>query len=328
LGLYGEAAKLLSTTCVDGVPEAELRPLPLYYLAYFASQQGDAAKAKEYLQRAAKIDKDFVFPSRPEEVEILRYAVQKNPSDANAHLHLGNVYANLGRVDEAVQEWEKCVSLTPTKSMAFRNLGLFAGAKGDLAKAESLYRKAAAARPSDQTLFRDLAELLIAAGKRPEAIRVMETMPVKGMRRAEITIALTQAYCDEKRWDDAVKLLESTPYFVNWEGQDVTWRLFNKAHVERGRQLFDKKDYQAALKDFEAALTYPANLNVGRSNHPPEAQAQYWRGRALQALGRTDEARAAWKEGAAGAGGGKGGKGSQDQGDYRELCRKAMEGKG
>jgi tetratricopeptide (TPR) repeat protein len=322
---FENAAAILSAACVEGVPEAELRPLPLYYLAHIASQQGDAAKAQQYLQRAAKIDKDFVFPSRPEEVEILRYAVQKNPGDANAHLHLGNLYANLGRLDEAVQEWEKCVSLTPTKSMAFRNLGLFAGAKGDLAKAESLYRKAAAARPSDQTLWRDLAELLLAAGKRPEAIRVMETMPVGKMRRAEITIALTQAYCDEKRWDDAVKVLESTPYFVNWEGQDVTWRLFNKAHVERGRQRFDKKDYQAALKDFEAALTYPANLNVGRSNRPPEAQAQYWRGRALQALGRLPEARAAWKEGAAGAGGGRG---SQGQSEYRELCRKAMEGKG
>ena len=331
-GLFKEAAKILSAACVEGVPEAELRPLPLYYLAYFASQQGDAKKAQEYLQRAAKIDKDFVFPSRPEEVEILTFAVEKNPGDAHAHLHLGNLFANLGRVDEAVQEWEKCVALAPAKAMALRNLGLFAWAKGDLAKAEGLYRKAAAARPSDQTLFRDLAEVLLAAGKRPEAIRVMETMPVKGMRRAEITIALAQAYSDERRWDDAVKLLESTPYFVNWEGQDVTWRMFNRAHVERGRQFFDKKDYQAALKDFEAALTYPANLNVGRSNRPQEAQAQYFRGRALQALGRTDEARAAWKAGAAGAAGTGGrtgkrsGRGPQDQTDYRELCRKALEG--
>ncbi len=318
-GLFREAAEVVSAACVEEVPEAELRPLPLYYLAYFASQQGDAAKAKEYLQRAAKIDKDFVFPSRPEEVEILKFAVEKNPGDANAHLHLGNLYANLGRIDEAAIHWEKAAELNPAKSMPFRNLGLLAGSKGDLPKAEALYRKAAAARPSDQTLWRDLGEILIAAGKRPEAIRVMETMPVKGVRRAEITIALAQAYCDEKRWDDAVKLLESTPHFVNWEGQDVTWKLFNKAHVERGRERFDKKDYQAALKDFEAALTYPANLNVGRSNKPEEAAAQYWRGKALEALGRTQEARAAWKEGAAGR------EGSETQSRHRELCREALE---
>ena len=60
-------------------------------------------------------------------------------------------------------------------------------------------------------------------------------------------------------------------------------------------------DVQAALADFETALTHPANLNVGRSNEPEEAPAQFWRGQALAALGRADAARAAWQAGAAGA---------------------------
>jgi predicted negative regulator of RcsB-dependent stress response len=178
-----------------------------------------------------------------------------------------------------------------------------------------------AARPSDQTLFRDLAEILIAQGKRPEAVRLMETMPVAGVRRAEITVMLAQAYVDEKRWDDCVKFLEATPYFVNWEGQDVTWRLFNRAHIERGRQRLDKHDAKAALADFEAALTYPANLNVGRSNKPEEAPAQYWRGKALAALGRADEARSAWQTGAAGA------DVAGAQNEYRQKCREALAGK-
>jgi tetratricopeptide (TPR) repeat protein len=289
------------------------RPLPLYYMAYFVEDRDESLKT------AAAIDGDFVFPSRPEEVDILKHATERNPGDANAHLHLGNLYANLGRLDEAAQHWEKSAALAPAKSMALRNLGLVAWAKGDLPKAEGLYRKAVAGRPQDQTLYRDLAEILLAAAKRPEAIRLLETMPVQGMRRAEITITLTQAYLDEKRFGDAVKLLESTPYFVNWEGQDVTWKLFNKAHVERGRHRFDAKEYPAALADFEAALTYPANLNVGRSNRPEEATAQYWRGKALEALGRLPEARAAWKEGAAGC------EGSDAQNQHRQLCREALE---
>ncbi|MGQ9573705.1 MAG: DUF5107 domain-containing protein [Thermoguttaceae bacterium] len=321
LGLADEPARIIEAACVEGTAASQSTPLPLYYLAYFAGRLGRSAQAESYLRRAAGIDRDFVFPSRPEEIEILNFAVQNNPIDANAQLHLGNLLANFGRLEEAATHWERAAALAPGKSMAWRNLGLLAAAKGDLGRAESLYRKAAAARPGDQTLWRDLAEILIAAGKRPEAIRLMETMPVKGMRRAEITIALVQAYCDQRRWDDAVRLLESTPYFVNWEGQDITWRLFNRAHVERGRQFFEKRDYQAALKDFEAALTYPANLNVGRSNRPQEAEAQYWRGRALQALGRIDQARAAWKQGAAGH------RGSENQNRHRQLCRQALEGK-
>jgi len=319
VGLAKEGARLIAAACVDAVPQPERRPLPLYYLACLAARSGDSASSGEHLARAAAIDKDFVFASRPEEVEILKHAVDANPGDANAHLHLGNLYANLGRLEEATRHWSKSVELAPAKAMALRNLGLLTWAQGDLGKAEELYRRAAAARPSDQTLVRDLAEILLGAGKRPEAIRVIESMQVRGMRRAEITIALAQAYVDEKRYDDAVKLLESTPYFVNWEGQDVTWKLFNKAHLERGRQRFVGKDYQAALADFEAALTYPANLNVGRSNRPEEAPAQYWRGKALAALGRPDDARAAWQAGAAGH------EGSETQKQHRQLCRQEFE---
>ncbi len=241
VGLAKEAAAILQAAFLDGVAEGDQAPLALYYLAYFASLQGEAPAAQTYLQRAARINKDFVFPSRPEEVEILTFAVEKNPADANAQLHLGNLLANLGRLDEAAARWQKAADSAAPKAMPLRNLALLAWARDDLPQAEALYRKAIAARPGDQTLFRDLGEILVAAGKRPEAIHVLEGMPVHGMRRAEITIALAQAYVDEKQYDHAVKLLESTPYFVNWEGQDVTWRIFNKAHVERGRERMERQ---------------------------------------------------------------------------------------
>ena len=231
---------------------------------------------------------------------------------------MGCLLAGLGRVDEATAAWRKAADLNPQLSIAHRNLGLAAAAKNDLAAAEQLYRKAIAARPSDQTLYRDLAELLIAGEKRPEAVRLLEGMPVTGMRRAEITVMLGQVYVDEKRWEECIKLLESTPYFVNWEGQDVTWRLFNRAHIERGRQRLQQGDAAAALADFEAALTYPANLNVGRSNKPEEAPAQFWRGRALAALGRMEDARAAWQAGDSGV------DVAGEQNEYRQKCREAL----
>ena len=94
--------------------------------------------------------------------------------------------------------------------------------------------------------------------------------------------------------------------------------MFNRAHIERGQQRLEAKDFKGALEDFEAALTYPKNIGVGRSNTPREAPAQYWRGKALQALGRLDQARAAWKAGAAGPGG------SGRQNEYRDRCREAL----
>ena len=317
--MANEAEELLRAACVEAVPEDQQSPLPLYYLAYLASLQKNPAKADEYLERAAKIHRDFVFPSRPEEVAVFEYAVKNNPDDAHAHLHLGNLYSHLDRQDEAVRQWSRAVELDSSLSVAFRNLGLHAWAvEEDLSKAEELYRKAIAARPKDQTLYRDLADILLAAKRRSDAIKVLESTPYEKIRRADIIIMLAQMYLDEQQYTDAIDLLESTPYFVNWEGQTITWDLFHKAHVERGRIRFKDEDFAGALRDFEASLTYPKNIGVGRSNKPQEASAQYWCGKALQALGRIEEARSAWKEGAAGH------EGSGEQNKHIELCKKAL----
>jgi tetratricopeptide (TPR) repeat protein len=303
---------------VDAVPPGERSFLPLYYLAWYASKRDDAAAARRWLTEAASTSCERVFASRPEEIEILRYAVRENPRDAQAHLQLGCLLASLGRVDEATPAWRKAAELNPALSVAWRNLGLAATAEGELPEAEGLYRKAITARPDDQTLYRDLAEILLAADRRDEAIRLLETMPLEGMRRADITVMLAQSYVAAERYEDGIQLLESTPYFVNWEGQDITWRLFNRSHIERGRRRLQDGDAAGALADFEAALTYPANLNVGRSNKPEEAPAQYWRGQALAALNRPAEARAAWQAGAAGA------DVPGRQNEYRQKCQKAL----
>jgi tetratricopeptide (TPR) repeat protein len=211
--------------------------------------------------------------------------------------------------------------LNGSLSVAWRNLGLHAWAvENDLAKAERCYRKAIEARPRDQTLYRDLAEILISQGNRSAAIKLLESTPPDRLRRADVIILLAQTYLDEQRYDETIDLLESTPYFVNWEGQTLPWDLFHRARMRRGRNRFDARDFTGALKDFEAALTYPDNIGVGRSNKPREAAAQYWRGRALQSLGRLDEARAAWREGAAGA------ESSEEQNRHRRLCGEALEG--
>lgn len=319
LGLVDEAARLLRAACVEAVPQGQVNSMPLYYLAYFASLRSNESEADAYLDKAGKTYHDYTFPSRPESVEVLRYALERRPDDAYAHLHIGNLYGHLGRLDEAAEHWKKAAKLDQSLSVAFRNLGLYAWTvEDDPAKAEQLYRKAIAARPKDQTLYRDLADILLAADKRPEAIKVLESTPFEKLRRADVIIMLAQGYVDEERYGDAIDLLESTPYFVNWEGQTITWDLFNKAHIERGRERLDNEKFQEALQDFQAALTYPDNIGVGRSNKPPEAPAQYWRGKALQGLGRIEDARSAWKLGADGP------ERSGQQNEYRELCKKAL----
>lgn len=319
VGLYAQAVRLLEAGCVSAVPKAERSPLALYQLAHWAALLGDESGARGYLADAAAAQRESEFPSRPDTTPALEYAAQERPDDAQAHLYLGNLYAHLGRREDAAAQWRRSAELNPTSPAALCNLALYTRViEKDLPQAATLYRQAIVARPSDQTLYRDLAELLVEDRQRPEAIQVLESIPADQRRRADVLVLLAQTYLDEQRFDDVLKLFEATPYFVAWEGQATTWNIFYQAHVGRGRTRLEHGDTAAALCDFEAAMTYPENLGVGRSNKPEHAAALYWRGKALEALGRDAESRQSWQEGAAGSAG------AAQQNEYRQKCAEAL----
>ncbi|MFH0761712.1 MAG: DUF5107 domain-containing protein [Bacteroidota bacterium] len=317
LGLNAEAAWILENTCINGVPEGKQNFLVQYHLAYLFAQVQDRGKSAAYLTKASANYQDFVMASRPESFPVLEYAVKENPGDAIAHYQLGNLLGNFGRLDEAAVEWNKAVKFNPSMSIPWRNLGLYHWViRDDHAKSEACFLNAIKSRPFDQTLYRDLARLLVDNERTPEAITVLETMQFKGMQRSDIIQDLAQNYLDEKRYEEAYTLLISTPYFVNWEGSTLTWDLFNQAHIGKGIDLFNQKKYKAALKQFETALTFPENLGVGRSVRTEEAVAWYWKGKALKTMGRSRDAAAAWKAGEQSA------DGSPKQMEYKGLCAK------
>jgi tetratricopeptide (TPR) repeat protein len=298
LGLSKEAAWILETSCINGLDEKKQNFLIQYHLAFLYSQTGNLKKSSDYLSKASHNNQDFIFASRPETMEVLEYAVKQNPGDALAFYQLGNLYGNFGRLDEAAINWTKAVKLNPAMSIPWRNLGWYYWAvRKDHAQSEMCFQNAIKSRPNDQTLYRDLAGVLIDNGKRPEAISVLEKMSFKGVRRSDITIDLAQAYLEEARYDESVKLLMSTPYFVNWEGSAITWDIFNQSHIRIGIELFDQKKYKNALTHFEAALTFPENLGVGESSRTEEAEAWFWKGKTLIALGKPVEAVQAWQKG-------------------------------
>lgn len=286
-GLIKEAAWILENACIKGPEENKQNFLIQYHLAYLYSQLGDLTKSSYYLSKASNNYNDFILASRPESMEVLEYAVKQNPNDALAFYQLGNLYGNFGRLEEAAGSWNKSVQLNPAMSIPWRNLGWYYWViRKDHAQSELCFRNAIKARPYDQTLYRDLAGVLIDDGKRPEAISLLEKMLFKGVRRSDIIIDLAQAYLEEARYDESIKLLMSTPYFVNWEGSSITWNIFSQSHIRKGIELFNQKKYKDALAHFEAALTFPENLGVGKSSRTQEAEALSWKNKTLTALGK------------------------------------------
>ena len=294
LNMVRDAVAILEA-CVD----ESSSPLLHHYLAYYASSIGNDSVAEKHLDAAFKKPHTRVFPSRVEAVPVLEYVVEKRPRDAAARMMLGHVRAGLGRLDTAVQAWREAVELNPRLSEAWRSLALHARVKAnDLDEAERYYRRAVEVASHDQLLYAELAKLLEQRGKRAEAIRLVEGMPETSYPRYDVVLWLAEAYVAEGRYDDCLEVLMAAS-FSNWEGGTRPHDIFVKALLARGKDRFAATQHGMALEDFQKALTYPENLEVGAHYLLTDAEVRYWLGKTLLALGREAEARAAWETGAA-----------------------------
>ena len=299
LGLYREASDWLHAYAAEvSTTGAQVGLYVHYALAFYAYKAGDEQAAADYVKSSQPIPSEFAFPHGAEALDVMSYAAVANPNDASVHLLLGYVYAGLGRIDAAVPEWRKSVELNPRLSTALRLLGLYEWKVAKrLDEAEKWYRKAIEARADDQILHRDLCEILAGSGRRAEAIQIAQAAPRTPAPRYDLVLWLADAYVAEGRYEDCIKLL-STERFSNWEGSSKPRDLFVSALMGRGKARFDAGQTESALTDFQAAVEYPENLGVGARYVRTDAEVQYWLGKALMTLGRRDDARAAWENGA------------------------------
>lgn len=326
LGRYHDAIAILERV-KDG--RHFLGPLPVYYLAWCRARIGNEAHAAALVDLAKRMPHTYTFPSRPETRPVLAYARSVDPQNANILTAAGCLEAALFAMDDAVALWEAAVQQPDAPAVAWRLLGLDAWKrKNDLARAEECLGNAMAraaeeeaARAADaenpdaveykaylphgvfpvtnhQVNHRDLALVLAAAGKKAEAIALLETMPREAPTRFDIVLWLAEAYLGEGRYDNCLALLKDAT-FTNYEGSTRPHDIFEAALLARGLQHYEAGAYEPALADFSEALTYPDYLNVGRRYVLTDAEIRYWQGQSLAKLGRHDEAREAWAIGAA-----------------------------
>lgn len=294
LGQFEQAAALLEACAQEG-----FSPWFDYVRAFYLDKSGAAEPAKKTFQEAKREDYARTFPSGPASRPVVAWALARQPKDTLAWLWLGDLEASLGNPGAAKSAWTKAVELDPKYSEAWRSLALHAQKKdNDPNEAERCYRKAIEAAPDDQLSRFELAALLEQRDKRAEALAIAETVPKDVCARYDLALWRAEAYVKEKRYTDALDFL-ATAQFSNWEGQTRPHDIFVSALVGRGKASLESKDPAKALADFELALTYPENLHVGARYILTDAEVRFWQGKALLELGRKDDARQAWKTGAA-----------------------------
>jgi len=302
-GFFDEARRLLelhheNEVASVAVPNpAERTPMTAYVRAWLARGTEEEGAL---LDEARRQSPDRFFPSRRHEQTVLEWALSRPGPDPVAAYALGNLYYDVRRREDAIRVWERAReemaspdSPVPPISQVRRNLGIaYWNTRRDGEAARAEYQAAIALDPDDARLVSEFDQLRAKLNDPLEdRLAFLEEHRDLVLRRDDASVSLASLHNLLGRPEDALALLLSRR-FHPWEGgEGAVLRQYTTARILLGRRALENGDAAAALEEFSKAMDTPDSL--GEKYHLLQAKADvnYWLGRALEALGRGDEAR-------------------------------------
>ncbi|MBI4325834.1 MAG: tetratricopeptide repeat protein, partial [Chloroflexi bacterium] len=221
--------------------------------------------------------------------------------DANAAYLLGCLlYDN--QPENAIRAWEESRRRSDQFALTHRNLALAYAQHGkNVTKAVASLEKAVELDPKEPRFFYEL-DVQYEAGGAPVAKRLAMLTnhhAVVAQRDDALTREIVLRTVAGEA-DRALELLRGR-HFRNWEGSSQIHNVYVDACLTRGQQRLAASQSREALRDFQAALEYPENLEVGRARRTPRTvQIQYHIGAAHEGLGDAARAKAAFEKAVAG----------------------------
>jgi len=292
-GLDQEALDFLSLA--DDTARDGTVPMVAYYRAYIQKSRGE--DPQKLYSAAASACPDYCFPSRLEDIQVLRSAL---PDDARAAYYLGNLLYDRRRYEEAIHQWRKAVRLEPRNAVAHRNLGIAAfNVERDVPEARASYDRAIEHAPDDARLWYERDQLWKRIGVHREArlSTLRERLDLVD-KRDDLTLEYCELLNEAGNWDTAERIMDSRQ-FQPWEGgESMVLGVFTRTQLELGLRALSTGDAAQAKRHFYRAAFPPTNL--GEARHLLANASDVWLacGDASNAMGESDEAIKWWRKAA------------------------------
>jgi tetratricopeptide (TPR) repeat protein len=301
-GCFAEALSVLEHHAAAGVTDVAV-PNPLqhsqmtvYAEAWLQARSGHADAAAVRLAAARSLSPDYCFPSRLHEMVVLEWAVEQPGADAIAAYGLGNFYFDKKRHEDAIAAWEQSREANPGIAVVHRNLGIaYWNVRREGAAARAAYERALTLHPGDSRLVAEFDQLCAKLGDPPAArLAFLEAHQALVAERDDATVELAALYNETGHPEKALEIFRSRR-FHPWEGgEGKVLRQYTAARLLLGRKALEQGDARTALEHFHLALDTPDHLGEKYHLLQSKADVLYWQGRAHLALGREDEATAAF----------------------------------
>jgi len=204
-------------------------------------------------------------------VSILQDTVEKRPDNARAHYGLGLGLVQMGKVQEAIGQYEQALRLKPDYIEAHNNLGAALMGQGRLQEAIEHYEQSLQIDPDYAEAQYNLGLALIQAGRLQEAIEHWEQALQIRPDHADVHYNLGLALVQLGRVQEAIE---------HWEQALQIRPDYADAHYNLGVTLMGEGRLEEAIGHYEQALRIK----------PGYAEAHYNLGNALIQAGKVQEA--------------------------------------
>ncbi len=204
-------------------------------------------------------------------------AISLNPNDASLYNNLGAAYLKKGRLDAAIAEYQKAISLNSDDALAYINLGNAYSKKGRLDAAIAEYQRAISRNPDDALAHNNLGNAYLGKGETDAAIaeyqKAISLNPADSLAHYNLGVA----YGGKGELDAAIAEYQKT---ISLNPTNAP------AHTNLGIIYARKGELDKAIAEYKRAI----------SLNPADAVAHYNLGIIHEGTGKLDEAIVEYKK--------------------------------
>ena len=298
-GLWGEALDVARWALSLGVSD---RMMLRFYESWCLSRLGRTDEARQAAAYAEQEQVDVFFPNTPESILALQTVAALGQSCPKALYCLGNVWYDRRQYSEAVDCWEKSRRQDGSFPTVLRNLSLaYFNKLNRPDEALDLLRKAYALDPSDARILMELDQLC----KRMqhsfvERLDFLDRHKETALSRDDLYLEYATLLNQTGQYRKAVEMIDRHR-FHPWEGgEGKVSSQYHLACMELAQEELAAGNLQEALEWADKCFVYALNWGEGKLQGARENDYLYGKGRILEALGRTDEARKYMEQASAG----------------------------
>jgi len=242
-------------------------------------------KSREILKDAIAASPEFVFPYRPESLEMFRWANEQNDS-WKLKYYLALNQAAVNHPEEATRLLASCNNEPDTWVFYMTRADLVEKNNPD-SQGEDI-RKAWDMAPESWRTWSRLIRFYEDEKQFDQALTLADKAYDKFPDNYSLGFQYAKALLNTGKYNASIDVLDKI-HILPFEGSYESRRVYEKAHLQLAMEYIDGKKYRKAVETLKNSLEWPENIGVGKPYDPDERKQEFLLAYCYQQLNRSSD---------------------------------------